>query len=97
MLRRANNRRMLAMRRTERIVHVQVLPVDECAYERRIIGCLPCVKSQVLKQGDTGEQLVEAIPHRGNRILRIRLPFGTAKVAHQDQLSTAIDHALDAG
>jgi len=74
------------MRRTEGVVHVQILPRNQLLHEGRIVGRLPRIEPQVVEQRHPRKQRAQVLAHRLDVELRIRLALRTAEVAHRRDL-----------
>ncbi len=82
---RTDDRRMGAVRRAERVVHVGVEAGDQPIDERRVVRLFARVVPEVLDELDAWCQLGQPLAHRRHGIGRIRLAFRPSEVrAHRD-------------
>ena len=71
------------VRRAERVVHVEVLALDQLLHERRVVGLLARVEAQVLEQLDAGRQLGQHACGPGSiEYFGSGLPFGRPRWVH---------------
>ena len=78
---------MGTVRRSERVVDVEIEAVDQTSREVGIVALLTRVEAQVLDQLDAGSQLGEAGANRRHRELRCRLALRPAEVAGTHDLA----------
>ena len=96
-LRRADDRRVGAVRSTERVVDVGVVAVDELRDECGVVALLPRVEPQVLEQLDAGRELREPRPHGRHRVAVVGLALRPAEVTARGDARAALDEPLDRG
>ena len=95
--RRADHRGMRAVRRAERIVDVGVEALHQLGHEVVTVGLFARIEPEVLEQLHAGGELRQTGPHRGHRILRIRLSLRATEMTGAHHGGTARREPLDGG
>jgi hypothetical protein len=88
---------MCAVRCTKRVVDVKVLISDEFLHERRVIGGLAWVETQVVEQFDARCEFSETTTNWLHRILRIGSTLRTTEMRARGNGCAARRQILDRG
>src|SRR5207237_6256436 len=94
---RSHDRGVGAVGGAEGVVDVEVAAVDQPVDEGRVVGLLPRVEAQALRQLDSGSELGQAPADRLHRVLRVGPALGPTQVAARGNRGPVLLAPLEGG